>query len=70
MNKFRGIATSAVAVVLASTMSVVVGGASASDAATTISASSINSSYSAMKLLVPITAKGTGGVEVILPDTV
>ncbi|MGC1418756.1 MAG: substrate-binding domain-containing protein [Acidimicrobiales bacterium] len=54
------------------TMGVVVSATSASSATKTktISLSAINSSYSAMKLLVPITAKGKGGVAVILPDEV
>ncbi|MGA2968802.1 MAG: substrate-binding domain-containing protein [Acidimicrobiales bacterium] len=67
----RRIATSAIAVVLMSTMGVAVGAASSASGATkVISASSINSSYSAMKLLKAITAKGKGGVAVILPDEV
>jgi D-xylose transport system substrate-binding protein len=71
-NKIRRIATSAIAVVLMGTMTAVVGAASVSSAAKTktISLSAINSSYSAMKLLKPITAKGKGGVAVILPDEV
>lgn len=54
------------------TMGVVVSATSASSATKvkTISLADINSSYSAMKLLVPITAKGKGGVAVILPDEV
>jgi D-xylose transport system substrate-binding protein len=52
-------------------MGVVVGAASSATGATkVISASAINSSYSAMKLLKAITAKGKGGVAVILPDEV
>lgn len=68
----RRVATSAIAVVLMGTMGVVVSATSASSATKTktISLSAINSSYSAMKLLVPITAKGKGGVAVILPDEV
>jgi D-xylose transport system substrate-binding protein len=71
-NKMRRIATSAIAVVLMGTMTAVVGAASASSATKTktISVSAINSSYSAMKLLRPIAAKGKGGVAVILPDEV
>ena len=70
MKKIRGITASAVAVMLASTMSVVGGATSSQGATATISAGAINGTFSAMKLLVPITAKGTGGIEVILPDTV
>jgi D-xylose transport system substrate-binding protein len=68
----RRVATSAIAVVLMGTMGVVVSATSASSATKvkTISLADINSSYSAMKLLVPITAKGKGGVAVILPDEV
>ncbi|MGD0055582.1 MAG: substrate-binding domain-containing protein [Acidimicrobiales bacterium] len=71
-NKVRRIATSAIALVLMGTMGVAVGATSASSATKvkTISVADINSSYSAMKLLKPITAEGKGGITVILPDEV
>ena len=58
-----GVATAAVSAMVATT---------AAAGATTmgISASSFTNNYAAMKLLQPITAKGSGGVGAILPDTV
>jgi len=43
---------------------------SAKSAAPTISATSFNQTYSTMKLLKSVAAKGKGSIEVILPDTV
>jgi D-xylose transport system substrate-binding protein len=72
LNKARGLVTLSLAAGLG--VGLFATGVSASAAPTaklaTISAGAINSSYSAMKLLVPITAQGTGGVTAILPDTV
>ena len=55
---------------LAAVVGAMVGVAPAASAAPAISVSSFNRSFSAMALLKPITAKGSGGIGAILPDTV
>lgn len=47
-----------------------IAGAAAVPHAATVSATTFNRSFSTMSLLKPITAKGKGGIGVILPDTV
>jgi D-xylose transport system substrate-binding protein len=65
-----GAATVAVTAMIAGMACTVTTATTASAAAMGITATSFNRSFSAMKLLKPIVAKGTGAIGAILPDTV
>jgi D-xylose transport system substrate-binding protein len=67
-NKVAKVVTASTS--LAAVLGAMVGVAPAASAAPAISVRSFNRSFSAMALLKPITAKGSGGVGAILPDTV
>ena len=70
ISKKAKLMASASVVLTLSALAGQVGTASASTMAATVSATTFNRNFTTMALLKSITAKGTGGVGAILPDTV